>query len=277
MRRNQRYIMYLCVCLLIPIYVLHQGQHHILDDELELQDQDFLDIIDRSIEDGWRENYSDQYILNKLLEYSDIEDILYIIYAIFLQIVIYRLLYLLADCSKRVKLNLVVLKKIWVFLALHYLTFLAFIILAWALCMHLLFGGEMEAYSTVILSILSTLMLAFREFTFLDDMYERSAVVTLFLYVFFIVCVMLFFAYIFVALVLFAFNEVRSQQDRSIRRRKLEEAQNPSEKNQHWVHSCMDKLQALNCFESCCKGRSVSRLCQCCMRKKSRDLQEIIE
>ena len=103
-----------------------------------------------------------------------------------------------------------VLKKIWVFLALHYLTFLAFIILAWALCMHLLFGGEMEAYSTVILSILSTLMLAFREFTFLDDMYERSAIVTLFLYVFFIVCVMLFFAYIFVALVLFAFNEVRS-------------------------------------------------------------------
>ena len=76
--------MYLCVCLLIPIYVLHQGQHHILDDELELQDQDFLDIIDRSIEDGWREKYSDQYILNKLLEYSDIEDILYIIYAIFL-------------------------------------------------------------------------------------------------------------------------------------------------------------------------------------------------
>lgn len=56
------------------------------------------------------------------------------------------------------------------------------------------------------------MMLALRDFQFVDEMYTREPNITLMLFVFFVIAVIYFLADIFISLVILVFNEVIKQQ-----------------------------------------------------------------
>lgn len=68
-------------------------------------------------------------------------------------------------------LNLSLISRIFDFLATFLLT-LGFVLLAWTMCQHIMYGNKQEVFASVLQSFISTMMLALRDFTFLNEMYE---------------------------------------------------------------------------------------------------------
>ena len=73
-------------------------------------------------------------------------------------------------------------------------------------------------------------MIALRDFTYLDRMYEVSPNVTIILYVFFILAVMLFMADIFISLVIIVYNKIATKYESGKQRRGEEIL-----KKEHWT------------------------------------------
>lgn len=125
----------------------------------------------------------------------------------FLFFIVFRMLTSMARLFQDVSLNLALFGKIFNFL-LSFIMPLAFCILAWAFCSHIIFGKHIEAYSTLLLSLVSTIMISLKDFNFLDEMYEINPNTTIVLFVIFVVITMFFLADIFVSLVILVFNEI---------------------------------------------------------------------
>ena len=65
----------------------------------------------------------------------------------------------------------------------------------------------MDAYATPISSFISSMMLALRDFTFLDDQYKKMPNVTLLFFIFFLISIIYYLANIFVSLVIIVYEE----------------------------------------------------------------------
>ena len=106
-------------------------------------------------------------IISKFYTLNEEEDLQLVFMTIFLFFVVSRMLSLLATFSRRIYFNLALLHKIYEFL-LSFVITLGFVFLAWVMCQHLLFGAMLPSYSTLWLSWVSTIMIALRDFQFLD-------------------------------------------------------------------------------------------------------------
>ena len=101
------------------------------------------------------------------------------------------------------------------------------------------------------------MMLALRDFSFINQMYALEPNVTLLLFTFFVIAVMYFLANIFISLVILIFNEV-------MRRDKAKQQKTPEQilHEKHWSHKLRGK-----CAE-------YSRKCNCCKKKKKNGGEE---
>lgn len=79
---------------------------------------------------------------------------------------------------------------------------------AWVMCQYLLFGSKMLSYSTLIMAFVSTIMIALRDFQYLDMMFEKEPNVTLVFFIFFAISVMLFLGAIFISMVMTIYGEI---------------------------------------------------------------------
>jgi len=70
LRRDQRLIMYIVCLLVLPINVYHGAYHAKYDDDLQLTELSFSDIVERTSE--WRQNISDSKLLNGFIELAEI-------------------------------------------------------------------------------------------------------------------------------------------------------------------------------------------------------------
>ena len=70
------------------------------------------------------------------------------------------------------------------------------------MCQYLLFGSKMLSYSTLLMAFVSTIMIALRDFQYLDMMFEKEPNVTLVFFIFFVISVMLFLGAIFISMVM---------------------------------------------------------------------------
>jgi hypothetical protein len=130
-----------------------------------------------------------------------------LITSVFLFFAILRLLKQFAAHFNSVAMKLDLFAKIMSFLGTYLIT-LVFIFSAWSLCQHILFGQQLEAYSTVVKSFLSTLMLALREFKFLNQMFVLKPNMSLLLFTCFVIFIIYFMANIFISLVIIVYNDI---------------------------------------------------------------------
>jgi len=126
---------------------------------------------------------------------------------VFLFFALLRLLKQIAAIFDSVAMKLDLLAKIMSFLTTYLIT-LIFIFFAWSGCQHLLFGKEVEAYSTVVKSFVSTVMLALLEFKFLNQMFVLKPNISLLLFTCFVIFIIYFMANIFISLVIIVYNEI---------------------------------------------------------------------
>ena len=138
---------------------------------------------------------------------TDLDDRQYIYMTLFFFFVILRMINLIAKhILKGLATNLAIIAKLLNFLSSFIITLL-FVVLAWSQCQHILFGNEMDAYATPISSFISSMMLALRDFTFLDGQYEKMPNVTLLFFIFFLISIIYYLANIFVSLVIIVYEE----------------------------------------------------------------------
>lgn len=138
---------------------------------------------------------------------TDLDDRQYIYMTLFFFFVILRMINLIAKhILKGLATNLAIIAKLLNFLSSFIITLL-FVVLAWSQCQHILFGNEMDAYATPISSFISSMMLALRDFTFLDDQYKKMPNVTLLFFIFFLISIIYYLANIFVSLVIIVYEE----------------------------------------------------------------------
>ena len=138
---------------------------------------------------------------------TDLDDRQYIYMTLFFFFVILRMINLIAKhILKGLATNLAIIAKLLNFLSSFIITLL-FVVLAWSQCQHILFGNEMDAYATPVSSFISSMMLALRDFTFLDGQYEKMPNVTLLFFIFFLISIIYYLAYIFVSLVIIVYEE----------------------------------------------------------------------
>ena len=138
---------------------------------------------------------------------TDLDDRQYIYMTLFFFFVILRMINLIAKhILKGLATNLAIIAKLLNFLSSFIITLL-FVVLAWSQCQHILFGNEMDAYATPVSSFISSMMLALRDFTFLDGQYEKMPNVTLLFFIFFLISIIYYLANIFVSLVIIVYEE----------------------------------------------------------------------
>lgn len=138
---------------------------------------------------------------------TDLDDRQYIYMTLFFFFVILRMINIIAKhILKGLATNLAIIAKLLNFLSSFIITLL-FVVLAWSQCQHILFGNEMDAYATPVSSFISSMMLALRDFTFLDDQYEKMPNVTLLFFIFFLISIIYYLANIFVSLVIIVYEE----------------------------------------------------------------------
>ena len=138
---------------------------------------------------------------------TDLDDRQYIYMTLFFFFVILRMINIIAKhILKGLATNLAIIAKLLNFLSSFIITLL-FVVLAWSQCQHILFGNEMDAYATPVSSFISSMMLALRDFTFLDGQYEKMPNVTLLFFIFFLISIIYYLANIFVSLVIIVYEE----------------------------------------------------------------------
>mmetsp|Transcript_24725 Transcript_24725/g.30871 ORF Transcript_24725/g.30871 Transcript_24725/m.30871 type:complete len:207 (-) Transcript_24725:3395-4015(-) len=187
---------------------------------------------------------------------------------IFLFFVISRLLSLMATFSQRLSFNLALLTKIYDFLTSFMIT-LAFVLLAWVMCQYLLFGSKMLAYSTLQMALFSTIMIALRDFVFLDLMFEQEPNITLVFFICFVISVMLFLGAIFVSLVMTIYSEIAISSGIKAKPRTEDIL-----KEEHWSFLV---LRGCASTKKRCAQNACCLLCArcCCKKKESKEKHSI--
>lgn len=114
------------------------------------------------------------------------------------------------------------------------------------------------------------MMLALRDFTFLDGQYEKMPNITLLFFIFFLISIIYYLANIFVSLVLIVYEETVDMYKKK-EKTKIDELL----KAEHWSYKVRSVMQSI---KKKCNSESLKKCAKCCKKKKgeSDDPEDII-